>query len=201
MYILYINLSYKFIMKTFQLISPSTNQNRLEPIAKTKQKIVWKKPPKKQVPQIGWWCFGHEMKGQSHKTVTHGHVLSCLIGLSAYRDTLHTDQLSCRGTGTETCLDWLACQHTGTRFVKYWLSFRHKGNISALTGCGVWIVGSAIQTVACWWPDVSQSTSLYPDGWQDCDDVTVHESDSGHVSTSLLCGLAPVLCEKHLQME
>lgn len=50
-------------------------------------------------------------------------------------------------------------------------------------------------TLACWWPDVSQSTSLYPDGWQDCDDA----SDSGHVSTSLLCGL--VLREKHLQME
>ncbi len=170
-----------------EICLPSTKQNRLSPLQKKGFSnwliTLWTLNERKITKTLSYVVkFGYAV-------LTHGHILSCLIGLSEHRDTLHIDQLSCRGTRTETCLDWPVCQHTGTRFVKYWLSCHHKGNISALTGCGVWIVWSAIQSVACWWPAVSQSTSLYPDGWQDCDDVTVHDSDSGHVSTSLLCGL------------
>ncbi len=176
-------------MTIFSICLPSTKQNRLSLFPKKKGFSNWLTTlleMKWKEDHIKTWSYVVKF---GYAVLTHGQILSCLIGLSDHRDTLHIDQLSCRGTRTEMCLDWPVCQHTGTRFVKYWLSCHHKGNISALTGCGVWIVGSAIQSVSCWWPDVSQSTSLYPDGWQDCDDVTVHDSDSGHVSTSLLCGL------------
>lgn len=108
--------------------------------------------------------------------------------------TLHIDQLILSGHEDRN-MSWLACQRTGTHLVKYWLSCHHNRNISVLTGCG-----SAVQTLACWWPDVTQSTSLYPDGCRTAM-TWLCKSESGHVNTSLLCGLHLVLREKHLQME
>ncbi len=122
--------------KIFLICLPSTKQNRLSPFKKKKGFSNW---------LINLWTLNERKITKTlsyvvkfgYAVLTHGHILSCLIGLSEYRDTLHIDQLPCRGTRTEMCLDWPVCQHTGTHFVKYWLSCHHKGNISALTGCGV----------------------------------------------------------------
>lgn len=155
------------------------------PLYQAKQIEHWQK-------KKGW--FGHGTRGWSSVVIwlcsSHGHIFVPFDPTG----TLHIDQLIL-SRHEDRNMSWLACQHTGTHLVKYWLSWHHNRNISVLTGCG-----SAVQTLACWWPDVTQSTSLYPDG---CRTAMTWPctSESGHVDTSLLCGLHLVLREKHLQME
>lgn len=129
------NLFWQVYHENLFNLSPSLLSKTDWGFCKKKKKRSWN----------GWWCYGHEPKVRSHKiwscVVIFGyahHIYTCCLVWSD-RDTLHIDQLIV-SRHEDRNVSWLACQRTGTHLVKYWLSCHHKGNISVLTGCGVWTV-------------------------------------------------------------